>query len=62
MPTKRIRPRMNVARSGGRQVREIATAPVFSPDEKYVAFICELNGVLVTDVEAALGESPKSGR
>jgi hypothetical protein len=53
---------MNVARSGGRQVREIATAPVFSPDEKYVAFICELNGVLVTDVEAALGESPKSGR
>jgi hypothetical protein len=29
-------------------------SPVFSPNERYVAFICELNGVFVTDVEAAL--------
>ena len=29
-------------------------SPVFSPNGKYVAFICELNGVFVTDVEAAL--------
>ncbi len=28
-------------------------SPVFSPNEKYVAFICELNGVFVTDVDAA---------
>jgi hypothetical protein len=27
-------------------------APVFSPNERYVAFICELNGVFVTDVES----------
>jgi len=31
-------------------------SPVFSPNEKYVAFICELNGVFVTDIEAALRE------
>lgn len=31
-------------------------SPVFSPNEKYVAFICELNGVFVTDVEAAFRE------
>jgi hypothetical protein len=31
-------------------------SPVLSPNEKYVAFICELNGVFVTDIEAALRE------
>jgi hypothetical protein len=31
-------------------------SPVFSPNEKYVAFICELNGVFVTDIEAAFRE------
>ena len=29
---------------------------VLSPNEKYVAFICELNGVFATDIEAALRE------
>jgi len=36
--------------------------PRFSPNEKYVAFICELNGVFVTDVEGALKEPTKSSR
>jgi Tol biopolymer transport system component len=31
-------------------------SPVFSPNDKYVAFICELNGVFVTDIEAAFRE------
>jgi hypothetical protein len=31
-------------------------SPVLSPNEKYVAFICELNGVFVTDFEAAFRE------
>jgi Tol biopolymer transport system component len=31
-------------------------SPMFSPNEKYVAFICELNGVFVTDVEAAFNQ------
>jgi hypothetical protein len=31
-------------------------SPVFSSNEKYVAFICELNGIFVTNVEAAFRE------
>jgi hypothetical protein len=33
---------------------ETCGAPSISPSEKFVAYICELNGVLVTDIEAAL--------
>jgi hypothetical protein len=34
-------------------------SPIFSPNEKYVAFICELNGVLVTDVQQAFRQPEK---
>ena len=64
LPEERLSTGLVLSRDGKRhQVwtsgMENCYQPVVSPDDRFVAYICELNGVFVTDLQAALDPSPK---